>query len=175
MPAVAGHEHPARVVDPDLLHGRVVEVGLQRPEARDPRDELTHDGVDVGDRIDRTGQRALVVVAYDALGDPPYQRCVALRVDPLAADLVAHALVERLDQLRVGFGHRHGSPVPSEVHHEPTSLYPPFREGAGKLWRTGGAYATPVVTSTTRHSRQRARRGPRWRRHDATRLLWLGH
>ena len=93
--AVAGDEHPARVVDPDLLHGRVVEVGLQRPEPGDPGDQLAHHRVDVGDRQHRPGQRALVVVAYDALGDPAHERGVALRVDPLAADLVAHPRVER--------------------------------------------------------------------------------
>ena len=115
MAAVAGDEDPARVVDPDLLDRRVVEVGLQRPEPGDPGDQLADHRVDVGDRRDRAGQAALVVVADDALGDPPHQRRVALRVDPLAAHQVAHTLVERLDQLRVSVGHRHGSPVPSEV------------------------------------------------------------
>ena len=55
------------------------------------------------------------MVAYDPLGDPPHQLGVALRVDTFAADLVADTPVERLDQLRVRIGHRHGSPVPSEV------------------------------------------------------------
>ena len=48
VPPVAGHEDPARVVDPDLLDARVVEERLQRPEAGDPGDQLAHDGVDVG-------------------------------------------------------------------------------------------------------------------------------
>ena len=36
VPTVAGDEDPAGVVDPDLLDLRVVEEGLQRPEARTP-------------------------------------------------------------------------------------------------------------------------------------------
>ena len=68
--AVAGDEDPAGVVDPDLLDGRVVEEGLQRPEAGHPRHQLTDHGVDVGHRGDGAGEAALVVVAHDALGDP---------------------------------------------------------------------------------------------------------
>ena len=42
VPTVAGDEDPARVVDPDLLDRRVVEVGLQRPEPGHPRHQLAH-------------------------------------------------------------------------------------------------------------------------------------
>ena len=85
MPAAAGDEDPARVVDPDLLDRGVVEERLQRPEAGDPGDQLADHRVDVGDRRDRAGQAALVVVADHALGDPAYDGGVALRVDALAA------------------------------------------------------------------------------------------
>ena len=112
--AVAGDEDPARVVDPDLLDGRVVEERLQRPEPGHPRDQLADHGVDVGDRRDRAGQAALVVLADHALGDPAYDDRVALRVDALAAHQRAHALVERLDQLHAGIGQRHQAPVPSQ-------------------------------------------------------------
>ncbi len=117
MAAVAGDEDPARVVDPDLLDGRVVEVGLQRAEAGDPGDQLADDRVDVGDGRDDTGQRALVVVADDDLGDPAYEPGVALRVDALAAYVVAHLRVEALDEraVRVGPMAPCRAPVPSEV------------------------------------------------------------
>jgi hypothetical protein len=49
-------EDPRRVVDPDLLHLRIVEEALQRPEPGDARDQLGHHRVRVGDRRDRTGQ-----------------------------------------------------------------------------------------------------------------------
>ena len=70
--------------------------------------------VDVGHRRDHAGQAALVVVADDALGDPAYERGVALRVDALAAHQPPHVQVELVDQLpvvrsaRVGRRHRHG-------------------------------------------------------------------
>ena len=89
-----GDEDPARVVDPDLLDRRVVEERLQRAEAGHPGDQLADHRVDVGNRRDRAGQAAVVVVADDALGDPAYEPGVALRVDALAADELAHVLVE---------------------------------------------------------------------------------
>ena len=101
MAAVRATKTRLRVVDPDLLDRRVVEEGLQRPESGDPGDQLADHRGRVGHRRDGAGQAALVVVADDALGDPAYDRGVALRVDALAADGLAHQLVELLDQLAV--------------------------------------------------------------------------
>ena len=101
MAAVPRDEDAARVVDPDLLDRRVVEERLERPEPGDPRDQLAHDRGRVGHRRDGSGEAALVVVADDALGDTAYDGRVTLRVDALAADGLAHPLVELLDQVGV--------------------------------------------------------------------------
>lgn len=112
MAAAPGDEDPARVVDPDLLHGRVVEERLERPEAGHPGHQLTDHGLDVRHRGHRAGEAALVVVAHHALGDPADDPGVDLRVHPLATHELAHVLVELLDQprLRVGVRHHHGGP-----------------------------------------------------------------
>ena len=65
MAAAAGDEDPLRGVDPRLLHLGVVEEGLQRAEPGDPRHQLPHYGLVVGDRRDRTGEAELVVVAHE--------------------------------------------------------------------------------------------------------------
>ena len=90
----AGDEDPARVVDPDLLDGRVVEEGLQRTEAGHAGDQLADHRLGVGDRRHGTGQAAVVVGADHGLGQPAYDEGVALRVDTLAAHGLADALVE---------------------------------------------------------------------------------
>ena len=102
--AGAGDEDPARVVDPHLLDGRVVEVALQRTEAGDPGDELLDDTVTVVDGCDRTGEARGVVVGDQRLRRTTDQGHVALRVDALTAHRVTQARVERLDQLAVGGG-----------------------------------------------------------------------
>ena len=99
VPAGAGHEHSAGVVDPDLLDGRVVEIALQRAEPGHPGDELLDDRVVVIDRGDRPGEAALVVVDDEQLGDPPDPAGVALRVDAVAAHRLAQLYVERVGQL----------------------------------------------------------------------------
>ena len=71
--ALAGDEHLAGVVHADLLHRRVVEVRLQRPEPGHPRHQLTDQPIHVAHRGDHAGQAPLVVIAYDALDDPAYQ------------------------------------------------------------------------------------------------------
>ena len=101
VPAAAGHEDPAGVVDPDLLDGGVVEERLERAEAGHPGHQLADHRVDVGDRSDDAGQAALVVGAHHGLGETSYDERVALRVDTLAAHGLAHSLVERLDQVGV--------------------------------------------------------------------------
>ncbi len=112
MPAGTRHEHAARVVDPDLLDRRVVEVALQRPEARDPGHQLLDHRVLVTDREHGTGQAALVVVPDDPFREPPHEAGVPLRVDRLGPDGRAQLRVERLDQVtvRIGVRQAHGSP-----------------------------------------------------------------
>ena len=99
--AVAGHEDPARVVDPDLLDRGVVEERLERPEPRHPGDQLTDHRVDVGHRRDRAGEAAVVVLADHRLRDPPDQAGLALGIHGLAAHHLPHVLVELLDELLV--------------------------------------------------------------------------
>ena len=89
VPAVAGDEHPLRLVDPDLLDGRVVEVALQRSEAGDPGDQLVDDSIGVVDRPHDAGEAALVVGAYGGGRHPADGVDVELRVDAVAADLGA--------------------------------------------------------------------------------------
>ena len=98
----ARDEDPTRIVDPDLLHLGVVEERLQRAEARHPGHELADHHVVVGDGSDGPGQAELVVVADDVLGDAAYDEGLALRVDPLTAQPLAHLPVEPLHQLAVG-------------------------------------------------------------------------
>ena len=125
VPAVPGDEHPRRVVDPDLLHGGVVEEGLQRPEPGHPRDQLTDHRGRVRHRSDDSGQAALVVVAHHGLGDPPDDRRVTLRIDALDADGLADALVELLDQLRMAVDSDRGHQAsPPEMRHLPRTLSP---------------------------------------------------
>ena len=109
MPTSPGDEHPARVVDPHLLHLGVVEERLERAEAGDARDQLADDSAGIGHRDDGTGQAALVVAAYDVLGDATHERGVTLRVDTLGADLLAHPSIELLDEvgMRVRTRQRH--------------------------------------------------------------------
>ena len=92
--AVPGDEDPARVVDPQLLDLRVVEVGLERPETAHPRQQLGDHSGRVGQRSDPPGQRPLVVRADQALGELADAIGVALRVDALAAYLLAQCLLE---------------------------------------------------------------------------------
>jgi len=122
VPPVASHEHPARVVDPDLLDGRVVEVGLERAEPGHPRDQLAHQRLDVGDRRDDPGEAARVVVKDHALDDAPDHRHVLLRVHALAADQRPDVLVELLhDGLgqptvqSIGLRDRHRVPDPESA------------------------------------------------------------
>src|SRR5680860_1339471 len=93
------HEDPARVVDPDLLDRGVVEVTLQRAEARHPRHQFLDDRLMVDDRGHRTGKAALVVLLDKPFRDPTYHAGISLRVDAVAAYDVAYPRVEVVDQL----------------------------------------------------------------------------
>ena len=103
---VARHEDPVGTVDPDLLDGRVVEQRLQRPEARDPGDQLGHHAVDVGDRRHHPGQAAVVVVADQGLGEAAYGGHLALRVEAVTSYGGAQLLVEMDDDIVLGAQHR---------------------------------------------------------------------
>ncbi len=128
VPAAPRDEHPAGVVDPDLLDLGVVEERLERPEAGHPRHELADHRAGIGDRGDRAGEAELVVVADDVLGDAAYDERLALGVDALAPHPLAHLPVELAHELVVGVGTRergrsiepfrgHGdAPVPEMVH-----------------------------------------------------------
>ena len=65
MLAVAGDEDPVGLVDPDLLDRRVVEVGLQRPEAGEVGDDLAHDELGLVDRTHDAGETAALVLGDD--------------------------------------------------------------------------------------------------------------
>ena len=106
VPATARDEDPLRGVDPHLLDLGVVEEGLQRAEAGDPGDQLADHRAVVGDRRHGTGEAELVVVADDVLGDAAYDERLALRVDALAADALAHLAVEAQDEVLVGMQRR---------------------------------------------------------------------
>ena len=127
VPAGAGDEDAAGVVDPDLLDRRVVEVALQRPEARDPRDELLDHVVRVGHRRDDAGEAALVVVGDHPRGQGPDLGGVALRVDPVAPHGRAQLRVELLDHVtvRIHVGQTHGPPSP--FRRRPRGRVRPFR------------------------------------------------
>ena len=96
----------AGLVDPDLLDRRVVEVLLQRAEARRPCP--TPRGtrrVDVGEHRHPAAHRPLVVVG-DGLGhQPAHLALVARRVEARATDQLTHLALERVDGI-------HGSLLP---------------------------------------------------------------
>ena len=133
MSARAGHEDPARIVDPDLLDRRVVEVALQDSEAGDPGHQLLDDRVVVLDRRDDTGQAALVMLLDHPCGEPPDQARVALRVHPLGTDRGTDLTVERLEKVavRIGICQAHGLPrslVTLRSVWRPRWRISPFRE-----------------------------------------------
>jgi len=94
----AGDEHPARVVDPDLLDLGVVEIRLERTEAGDARDQLAHHTGRVRHGSDGAGEAALVVRPDDLLGDRADQVHVSLRIDSVTAYDGSHLGVELLDE-----------------------------------------------------------------------------
>lgn len=114
--AAARDEDPAWVVHPDLLDGRIVEVGLQLAEARHPRDQLVDDGLGLGQRERGSRQAPGVVGGDQLLGQRSHPRRLRLRVDPVRTDGGAHARIEGLHGLDVRrptrFEHAHQQPHP---------------------------------------------------------------
>jgi hypothetical protein len=84
------HEHLGRLVDPDLLDARVVQQGLDRPEAGHRGEHLTRHAVLVVDERCGVVQRVLVVPTHLFTGDPPCSTAPA-RLTELLAHPVAHA------------------------------------------------------------------------------------
>lgn len=109
MASASRDEDAARIVDPDLLDLGVVEERLERAEAGDTRDQFAHDSTRIGHRDDGAGQAALVVSAYDVLGNAAHDRRVPLGVDTFGAHLLAHPRIELLDEIgmRVRTRQRH--------------------------------------------------------------------
>ena len=103
--AVARDEHPVGAVDPDLFDGRVLEQRLERPEARDPGDQLGDHALGVGDRHHHPGQAPVVVVAHQCLGEPAHGGHLALRVEAVTSYGGAQRLVEVADDGSLGHGH----------------------------------------------------------------------
>ena len=102
MATVAGDEDALRLVDPDLLDGGVVEIGLQRPEPRHPRDELVDHALRIVHRTYDAGEAALVVGLDGCGGEPTDSRDIGQRVDAAAAYLLAHVCIEQVDGGPVG-------------------------------------------------------------------------
>ena len=95
MPAVAGDEHPVGLVDPDLLDRRVVEVGLQRPEAGEVGDDLADDEVGLVDGANDAGEAAALVLGDDVERQAAHRCGVGARVDATLANQLADALGQR--------------------------------------------------------------------------------
>ena len=74
-------EDLARLVDPDLLDGRVVEVLLQRPVARDDGEDRVHRRSHVSQRRQASVQRPLVIVLDRVLDETADLEGVARGVD----------------------------------------------------------------------------------------------
>ena len=106
VPAAAGDEDPAGVVDPDLLDLGVVEQRLQHPQPRDPGDDLADRQRLVVEWGHRSGQAALLVPVGGVLGQPPHRVGVEVGVDAAGAYLRADLLGQR----GRGGRRRHGCP-----------------------------------------------------------------
>lgn len=98
--AVAGDEHPLWLIDPDLLHRGVVQIALQRSEARHARHQLVDDCIRVTDRTHHSRQAPLVVGQHRRPGEAPYRVHLREWVHPAAANLVAHVGVQQLQRRR---------------------------------------------------------------------------
>ena len=162
VPPLPRDEDLARVVDPHLLDGRVVEVGLQRPEPGHPRDQLADHRLRVRHRRDLAGEAALVVRGDHPLRDPAYGGHLGLRIDPVAADGLAHPRVQVVEQRGVSVGIResHPVPVPSEVLPHPDPGHPDVSRG---VRRSCGELVTAVTSGAQRTMRDSRieRRGDR--------------
>lgn len=96
--AVARDEDPVRLVDPDLLDGRVVEVRLQRAEAGQPGDQLVNRCVRVVERSDSTAETARVVLLDGCASQRANPLDLCGGIDSLAPHMVPDLRVEPVDR-----------------------------------------------------------------------------
>jgi hypothetical protein len=83
-----------RLVDPDLLDGRIVQVGLEWTVARDPGHQIFDDLLRVVDRPDRTGQTALFMRVYSGSSEVPHRIDVGERVHAMPPNFTADVGIE---------------------------------------------------------------------------------
>ena len=95
---VTGDEDAARLVDPDLLDGGVVEVGLQGAVARDGVVDAPGGRARVAQRWQCRGQAPQFVGTDDLLDEAADRRRLGGGVQPLVADDVADLGVDDLDR-----------------------------------------------------------------------------
>jgi hypothetical protein len=92
-----GHEHLARLVDPNLLHVRVVEEGLQRAHADDAVSHHLGDLAGVGEGGHARHQPPLGVVGDYLVDEPAHGNGVAVaRVEPASPDQLPHLVLHDL-------------------------------------------------------------------------------
>ena len=88
----AGKEDLVGRVDPHLFYRRIIEIRLQRSEARERSEHLTQAACLVVNGRDTSRQREVVVPAQLGAGDRRGTIRFGGRVEPLGANTVAHAL-----------------------------------------------------------------------------------
>ena len=96
--AATGDEHAARLVDPDLLDGRVVEVALQRTEAGNGVVHRPCRGVPIGERGQAGGERSFIVLGNDLVDEATHGGAVLDRVQTTAADELTNLRLDRVNR-----------------------------------------------------------------------------
>ena len=94
----SSHEHPPRLVDPDLLDGRVVEVALQQSVASHGVVHVLGRTGDVLEHRHRAGEASLVVRANDLLDQAAHRAGVSSRVDAAPSDGVSDLRVDDFER-----------------------------------------------------------------------------
>ena len=92
-------EHLRRLVDPDLLDQRIVEIGLQRAEAGHRVEDCSRRRSGVGQRRQRPRDAALVIVGDDLIDQPTYDRWLFGRVDATTADELPDLVLHHRDRI----------------------------------------------------------------------------
>ncbi len=103
-PAAAGDEHPSRLVDPDLLHRRVVEVLLQRTEAGDLIEHRPGGRLGITQRRQHRHRGTVQIVRQHLIDQPPGRFGLQHRIELAPAHQLANLALH--DRLRA----RHHSP-----------------------------------------------------------------
>jgi len=96
----AGDEDPTRLIHPDLFDLGVVQVALQRAEARHPVQDVADHGLDVTDGRQRRRQRALGVVGDDVPHKSPNGPRIGERVEAATPDELPHLAVDHIERAR---------------------------------------------------------------------------